>query len=151
MSSQHLPFPGKWVASLLGALTLLSPGSVTRAEMAPEVYAGMQRQAPECVRVEVLSVHTVRTVYPDYTDVAVTVVARVRAVERSASGLRPGQRIRIRYDRREHRQPIAGPSAVPILEPGKVYPAFLEKQVDGPSYLPAAGGYSFEVIRSKAK
>ena len=49
------------------------------------------------------------------------------------------------------RQKIYDDYAVPILESGKVYPAFLEKQADGPSYLPAAGGYSFEVIRSKAK
>jgi hypothetical protein len=109
------------------------------------------RQAPEYLRLEVLRVHLIRTVYPDFSHVAVTVDARVRAVERSATHLRPGQKIRIQYERNEYNSAMPGPRRVPILEVGKVYPAFLEKQADGPFFRPAAAGHSFHIVRLPAK
>jgi hypothetical protein len=133
------------------SFVLLFLGRPAQAELAPAVYEQMQQQAPEYLRVEVLRVRTSRTVYRDFVDVAVTVDARVGAVERSATGLRPGQRIRIQYERREHKYPLAGPSAVPLLEAGKFYPAFLEREGNARFFRPAAGGYSFQVIPSKGK
>jgi hypothetical protein len=148
MWNRFRPRSWKWCLATFWC-TLFS--GVAPAELAPEVYAQWQRQAPEYLRIEVLRVSLVRTVYPDFTQVSVTVDARVQAVERSATHVRRGQRIGIQYERREHKSPLPGPGAVPILEAGKVYPAFLEKPAGQLFFRPVAGSWSFDVIRGKAR
>jgi hypothetical protein len=40
-----------------------------------------------------------------------------------------------------------GPSEVPILDEGQVYPAYLMKEEKGTKYAPVAGGYSFTEMK----
>lgn len=121
-----------------------------RAELPPEVYQKWQREAPEHVTIRVLEVRTTRRREgQDATHIAVQVTGRVQAVVRSASGLKPGQTIRIAYT--HHQIPPPGPSQTPILRAGKTYPAFLERKAGQTSYNPAAGGYSFEVLEQPAE
>ena len=131
-------------AALL-ALLLFSSGAVGRAELPPYVYKDMQANAPESLVIKVLSVKTKKTDEPRLVRVSVTVEARVEQVNRTQSGLRPGARVRISYDHRRHREPMAGPSEVPVLKRGEVYPAYLQKGEAG-DYSPAARGYSFQTV-----
>lgn len=64
---------------------------------------------------------------------------------RSASGLHPGDIIRIAYTRSTHEQPMPGGSQPDLLREGGTYPAFLEKSEDG-TYAIAAEGYSFRLV-----
>ncbi|MFN2387149.1 MAG: hypothetical protein ABR576_12855 [Thermoanaerobaculia bacterium] len=72
--------------------------------------------------------------------------AKVERVHRSASGLRVGSVIRIRYEHVRHKEPMAGPSEVPALRRGERPPAFLSRDPESAEYRPAAGGYSFRVV-----
>ena len=131
-------------ASLL-ALLLVSSGAVGRAELPPSVYKDMQANAPESLVVKVLSVKTKNKNEPRLVRVSVTAEARVEQVNRTQTGLKPGQLIRIRYDHRRHKEPMAGPSEVPVLKKGRTLPAYLKKD-DAGHYAPAAGGYTFETV-----
>lgn len=125
-------------------LLLVGAGSSVVAELPPMAYQEMQRTAPEALAIRVLSVKTVARKCPEGTNIAVTVVARVATVERSASDLRPGMRITIVYKHCRRDRAIFGASEVPILEKGKSCVAFLEQ--DGAVYHPAAGGFSFHRV-----
>ncbi|HLL74781.1 MAG TPA: hypothetical protein VK421_05910 [Pyrinomonadaceae bacterium] len=116
------------------------------AELPPYVYKEQQAKSPERLTIKVKSVKTTERDEPDRKRVDVTVEARVTKVARTASRLRPGRTIRIRYTRSEYKQPIAGPSEVPLLREGETYPAFLSKSKEGNTYAPAAGGFSFRVV-----
>jgi hypothetical protein len=131
-------------AALL-ALLLFSSGTVGRAELPPYVYKDMQANSPESLVVKVLSVRTKNKNEPRLVRVSVTVEARVEQVKRTQAGLKPGQVIRIRYDHRRHKEPMAGPSEVPVLKKGQTLPAYLKKD-DAGHYAPAAGGYTFEAV-----
>jgi hypothetical protein len=131
-------------ASLL-VLLVAASGAVSRAELPPYVYKDLQAKSPESLVIKVLSVETKETDEPRLVRVSVTVEARVEEVRRTASGLKPGEVIRIRYDHRRHKEPMAGPSEVPVLRKGEVYPAYLKKEEAG-DYAPAARGYSFETV-----
>ena len=63
------------------------------------------------------------------------------------TGLRAGDVIRINYVQSQHKVPLVGPSEVPILKEGQVYPAYLMKEEKGKEYAPAAGGYSFTEMK----
>lgn len=100
-----------------------------------------QDAAPEFVRVEVSDVQVAETrgiFGANRTRVSAT--GRVIEVFRSASGLAPGSLIEIRYDH----QARVGASAEtpPILESGRVVPAFLARK--GTAYVPAARHHSFQ-------
>jgi hypothetical protein len=100
-----------------------------------------QDTAPEFVRVEISDVQVAETqgiFGANRTRVSAT--GRVVEVFRSASGLAPGSQIEIRYNH----QAQAGASAEtpPILEPGRVVPAFLARK--GNAYVPAARHLSFQ-------
>lgn len=127
------------------ALLLVTSGTVGRAELPPDVYKDMQANSPESLVIKVLSVKTRNKNEPRLVRVSVTVEARVEQVNRTQSGLKPGQVIRIRYDHRRHKEPMAGPSEVPVLKHRQVCPAYLKKDGSG-VYAPAAGGYSFETM-----
>ena len=136
---------------LPAAALLVCLSASVRAELPPYVYRDMQAKSPERLTIKVRSVKTEERDEAERKLVAVTAEAEVVAVERTASQLKPGQTIRIRYTRADHKQPIAGPSQVPILREGETYPAFLGKNKDGDTYAPAAGGYSFEVVAPEKK
>jgi len=61
-------------------------------------------------------------------------------VARSASGLKPGMTITIRYSTILNRGRMVGGSPLPVLAPG-LYPAYLTRA--GEVFSPAAGGFSF--------
>jgi hypothetical protein len=131
------------------SLSVLALNGTANAELAAEVYQRWQGEAPEQLRIEVLCVQTCSRPFPNFTDVTVTVCARVKVVERSATHLRPDRVIWIRYRRQEYKTLIAGPRQVPLLEAGQTYPAYLEKDGEGPCFHPAAGGASFQTIRAR--
>jgi len=126
-------------------LLLVSSGTVGRAELPPYVYKDMQASSPESLVIKVLSVRTRNRNEPRLVRVSVTVQARVEQVNRTQTNLKPGQVIRIRYDHRRHKEPMAGPSEVPVLTRRQVCPAYLKKDAAG-HYAPAAGGYTFETV-----
>ncbi len=132
------------------ALVCLS-ASAFAVELPPYVYKDMQAKSPERLTIKVKSVKREERDEPERKLVAVTAEAEVTGVERTASGLKTGQTIRVRYTHTEYKQPVAGPSQVPILREGETYPAFLSKNKEGGAYSPAAGGYSFEVVAPERK
>jgi hypothetical protein len=111
----------------------------SKAELSPAIYKEMQKNAPELLEIEVLSVTTRETA----DEILVEVESRVKGVTRSKSGLKVGDVIRIDYSRRI--KPLVGPSPVPLLEKKKSYPAFLTLAREK-TYQPAAGAKSFSVI-----
>ena len=115
-----------------------------QAELPPWVYKERQESAPEALVIEVRSVSKRETKEEKWKQIDFTVEAEVQKVNRTASKLRPGAVIQIRYAQRHYSQPIAGPSEVPALKEGQVCPAYLSG--DGRVYSPAAGGYSFETV-----
>lgn len=127
------------------ALLLAASGAVGRAELSPDVYKQMQANSPESLVIRVLSVKTKNRDEPRLVRVSVAVEARVEQVNRTQSGLKPGAVIRIKYDHRRHKEPMAGPSQVPVLKKGQILPAYLKKN-DTADYAPAAGGYTFETV-----
>jgi len=64
----------------------------------------MQKNAPEFLDIEVLSVKTTETA----DEILVDVESKVKGVTRSKSGLKVGEVIQINYARRT--KPLAGPS-----------------------------------------
>jgi hypothetical protein len=71
--------------------------------------------------------------------------ATVEKVERSASGLKPGDAIRIHYTTTRAEPPMSGPRPLPVLKRGETVPAFLLGVSKG-LYAPAAKGASFEPL-----
>ena len=140
---------GKFLPAV--ALVVCLSASAFAVELPPYVYRDMQAKSPERLTIKVKSVKTEERDEPARKLTAVTVEAEVTQVERTASELKPGQTIRIRYTHTEYKEPMAGPSEVPILREGETYPAFLNKNKEGDTYAPAAGGYSFEVVEPDKK
>ena len=115
------------------------------AELPPSAYKERQDRAPEELTIKVRNVKTRETKEQKAKVIEVTIEAEVQRVERTATSLAPGMTIKIFYSRREHSEPIAGPSELPVLKEGQIYPAFLSRE--GYIYAPAAGGYSFATVR----
>ena len=115
----------------------------THAELPPSVYKDLQDKSPEALTIKVESVRISTTDEPRFKRLDITAEARVETVIRSASGLKPGDAIRISYVRLDHKQPLAGPSEPDILQKGRSYPAFLAKAEKDDVYTMAARGYSF--------
>ena len=116
----------------------------TQAELPPSVYQELQEKSPEALNIKVEFVKIEKSEEPDLTRLSITAEAKVEKVTRSASGLKPGDQIRIGYTCVSHKQPIAGPSEPDIVKKGQSYPAFLTRK-DG-VYTPAARGYSFRLV-----
>lgn len=117
----------------------------SRAELPPSAYQERQAKAPEALVIKVRSVKTQEIKEPTVTVTEFTVEAEVEKVERSATRLAAGGIIKIVYSRREYSKPLVGPSEVPVLKEGQAYPAYLSRE--GDTYVPAAGGYSFAIVR----
>jgi hypothetical protein len=128
------------------SLALLFLTQTAAAELPPFVYKQWQQAAPEYLEIKVRSSKTSETDAGEYKSIDVVIEAEVLSVERSASGMMPGARIRISYQHRIYKQPLAGASQVPILGRDKIYPAFLKKVAVG-VYEPAARGKSFEIVK----
>ena len=96
------------------------------------------------IKVESIRIST--TDEPAFKRLDIMAEARVETVTRSASGLKPGDTIRISYVHLDHKQPLAGPSEPDVLQKGRGYPAFLSKAEKGKVYAPAAKGYSFKAM-----
>ena len=137
---------GAFLKSISLVVLLASSGVASLAELPPYVYKERQQRAPESLIIKVRSVKTRATNEPRRKKIDVSVEARVERVNRSKAGLRPGAVIRISYVHSQHKEPLAGPSEVPILKEGRVYPAYLMKSGRRKDYAPAAGGYSFREV-----
>lgn len=130
------------IASALLALVAVAPGR----ELPPEAYIAMQKKAPEFLRIRVLDVKTRIAKLHDRTDTFVELSAKVEKVMRSATKLKPGQKIAIRYTVTEHTPPWAGPGLVPIPKKAARSVAYLAKARQG-AYEPAAGRYTYETMK----
>jgi hypothetical protein len=88
------------------------------------------------------SVRISTTDEPKFKKLDITAEARVETVIRSASGLEPGDAIRISYVHLDHKQPLAGPSEPDVLQKNRSYPAFLTKAEKDEVYATAVRGCS---------
>jgi hypothetical protein len=138
-----LHFLGLVVVSTLFWLTL---GTLSWAELPPSAYKQMQQKAPEVLVIKVDTVQTKILEQPKRKLIRVSAQAQVREVFRSKTGLKPGAVIRIRYEHSQFKTPMPGPSQIPILKPGEVFPAYLIRDQNKKEYLPTAGGYSFNTV-----
>ncbi len=120
---------------LLSILTAFLSVYSTRAEMAPEVYERFKKESAEAVTIEAVTVTT--------TGSTITVEANILSVERSKSGLKPGDAIRISYQVIRHTEPIIGASQPIVLDKGKRYLAYLEQIEPSGTFRITAGGHSF--------
>lgn len=111
------------------------------AEIAPKYYKEMQEKAPDVVKIQVLDVSKGWCFF--CSDKSIKVEAKILEVTRSASNLKVGNKIEIRYEYKPLKEQ-SGPRPVPILIENKTYPAYLIKA--GDHFEPAARGYSFEPL-----
>jgi hypothetical protein len=110
------------------------------AELPPGSYDTCRKEAAEALVVKVTSV---KKANEPGEGTSVTAVCTVLGVERSASGLKVGKEISIAYMIPDTTGGFAGPRIPPMLKPGEVYPAFLQKSEGGSGYDLAAYGESF--------
>jgi hypothetical protein len=146
LMKRHTFFSSARRRSLFVLLILAAPGTVVWAELPPYVYKERQQKAPESLVIKVRSVKTRETDETHRRRIDVDVEAQVEQVVRSNTGLRVGDAIHISYVHSQHKEPIAGPSEVPILDEGEKYPAYLSRDEKEKRYVPAAGGYSFREV-----
>ena len=109
------------------------------AELAPPAYLALQAKAPEVIEIHVDKVKRGLWISPGEV-----VTATVKKVSKTASKLKVGDVIKIRY--RHVKLKGAGPSPIPLLTKNETYPAWLRKN-EGGHYEPAARGYSFRAVK----
>ncbi len=119
--------------ALAGLALLFACTPTAHAELPPAVYEDWKRKSPEALTIQALEVKI--------EGAAITVSAKVAAVDRSSSGLKSGDTLQILYHSVKQTQP--GPSEAIILEKGKSYRAYLSKNENDGSYGLAAQGHSF--------
>jgi hypothetical protein len=112
------------------------------AELPPYVYREMQEDADYNVKIEVVTVDRSLCILCEYQDIRV--LAKVRAISRSSGSLEAGRIIRIEYRHHNPEQGWVGPSPIPVLREGSLYPAWLN--LKDKIFVPAARGYSFEPL-----
>ena len=143
-----LPLPFRRPLALLLVLGLAAAQHALAA-LPPSAYKPDQDAAPEALVIAVLSVKSEVNKDRESTRTHVEARARVVEVKRTASGLKVGDEIAISYTnlelKRDERRVGPG-SYIPVLEEGKVVPAYVKgNQKTG--YMPAAQIYSFQEIR----
>ncbi len=106
-----------FAAFRLTSLGILLSLATARAELPPEVYEVMQKASSEALTIEVVAVKS--------EGASITVSAKIVSVERSSSGLKAGDEIRINYEVVQHLEPIVGPSQPIIVKAGGRYLAYL--------------------------
>jgi hypothetical protein len=116
------------------------------AELPPSAYRQLQKNAAEVLVIKVDTVQTKTQEQPKRKLIRVNAQAQVREVFRTKTGLKPGALIQIRYEHSQFKNPMPGPSQIPILKPGQVLPAYLMVDRNKKEYLPVAGGYSFNTV-----
>ncbi|MEN3369265.1 MAG: hypothetical protein V7609_1408 [Verrucomicrobiota bacterium] len=119
---------------------------ISRGELPPWVYKERQDKAPEALVIKVRSATRTEKVEKEGKTIDWKIEAEVEKVERSATRLKPGAVIEIRYVQHTYFQPMVGPSEIPALREGERCPAYLDGGKDGKLYVPAAGGYSFRTL-----
>ncbi len=116
------------------------------AEIQPKYYAQMQASAPEVIYLDVKDVDLEWCLIScESRDVVVQ--ATVVSVERSATGLKTGQAIVVKYVHFSPSGGWVGPRPTPVLQKGKTV-AYLSRAAAG-HYEPAARGYSFDTVPSE--
>ncbi|MGJ8696649.1 MAG: hypothetical protein ACSHYF_10050 [Verrucomicrobiaceae bacterium] len=122
---------------LVIAMALVSP---LMGELSPRSYRGLQVGAPEKISIKVVEVK-----HQNFFRKLEMVRAKVTAVSKSATKLKVGDEIEIRYRRVFLKGP--GPAPIPELKKGELCPAWLRKNEEG-FYEPAARARSFvELIK----
>ena len=134
--------------AVCGVAILLGVSMAVRADLSPREYRRMQREAPEELRIEVLGVHE-RPLREREREFEIVVDAKVRRINRTAARIHEGDVIKITYIHHRRERPLPGPGEAPILEQGKVYPAFLTKVERERIFKPAAGSFSFERLEER--
>ena len=132
-----------WPVGAITFAVIFALATATRADLSPREYRRMQREAPEVLRIEVLEVRE-RPIREREREFEVSVEAKIRRIERSSARVRDGEVIHITYRHHRGDHPVPGAGEPPVLERGKVYPAFLTKVERERLFKPAAGQYSFE-------
>ena len=133
--------PWRYCAVFMAASVMMI--GTGRGELPPWVYKERQDKAPESLVIKVRSVTRAEKPEKEGKTIDFKIEAEVEKVERSATRLKPGAVIEIRYIQRTYFQPMAGPSEIPALREGQTCPAYLDGGKEGKVYAPAAGGYSF--------
>ena len=130
---------------------VFAPSSPSLAEIEPKYYREWQLKATEVLTIVPVSVKPVVTSERHRSGDGMLIHTRVEAealvesVTRTASGLKPGDAIRIEYTTTRAEPPMPGPRPIPVLKRGQHYPAFLLGVSKG-LYAPAAKGASFEPL-----
>ncbi len=131
-------------AALIVTLAILLP-ETSQAVIAPHHHKQSQESAAEQLSIHVDEVKV--ALCESCEEQAVEVQATVTKVSKTSTGLKVGVKIQIKY---KHFSPKgegwAGPRPIPILLKGATHPAFLKRAEKGSHYLPAAMGYSFELL-----
>jgi hypothetical protein len=146
----RLPRPGALAATAALALAFVL-ATPSWAEIEPKYYREWQDKAPEVLTLRIGAVKPAVTSERHRSGdgllihTKVDAEATVETVERSASGLKPGDAIRIHYTTTRAEPPISGPRPLPVLKRGEMVPAFLLAVSKG-LYAPAAKGASFEPL-----
>jgi len=117
----------------------------------PNAYLKLQAEAPEAIEIRILSVDARRSQRQghggrDYVHQDIVAMARVERVLRSASGLKPGDTVRIAYAIGE---PIAGPGYPRELQTEGRYMAYVECRAIVPGVrtcTPSAYAHTFEPV-----
>ncbi len=151
MNMVHSPSGALKMMLALAISVLMSQSA--RAEISPREYRRMQREAPEFVKIEVLKVRTTPVAERRHERAIegrafeVFVEAKVVHIHRSHERIHTGEVIHIAYVTHQRERNVPGPGEPPVLERGKIYPAFLHK-VEGErrAFAPAAGAFSFDPL-----
>lgn len=133
--------------ALFAVLLAISPFAF--AELPPEVYAAMQRDAPELLQLQITDVDIDRDfnkprgcgIFEFEIERHVTARAKVVSVIRSKAGVRPGALIEIRYTSLKQCEGWSGAGPIPVVEEGTRVFAYLKKTERG--FTDAARGASF--------
>jgi hypothetical protein len=129
-------------------LILATPGL---ADLSPDVYKELQRNAPDALYIQVVSVDTHRSFAKqpgcslfDFEIIRnIKVQARVVRVVRSASGVHPDYVIDIEYSSISRCSDWNGPRSVQLLRKGDLVYAFLARRGRTAFFDPAARGATF--------
>jgi hypothetical protein len=147
----HIAFDRRIVVIAAALVAITMTAAPLLAEIHPKYYREWQDKAPEVVTIRIGAVKPAVTTnrHRDgdtlLIQTRVEAEATVEAVERSASGLKPGDAIRIEYTTTRAEPPMEGPRPLPVLKRGETVPAFLLAVSKG-LYAPAAKGASFEPL-----
>lgn len=125
----------------LAFLIAILCSGLLKAELPPSAYEKMQAEAAEFLEIEVLRVD----VGPGETSdqQSVHVMALANKVNRTASGVRPGDLINISYVVSLREKGWVGPGEIPILSEKEKTVAYLVKDATTGDFTPAARAMSF--------